>query len=221
MNIKGNINLISFWLLTTTCFAQDTKKIYFVEKIDYSKLSAKLLDVSNLPKIASASVEVYFHDKEVITDSLTLHAQGIVTWKDSVAFILNIPENYLYHSKRISIIPIYHFKKDGTKGNLPFYSIGLEKSVDPLLLKIKSNPPGAIVYLIPKFFWERDKQLSNFNQNSLFPYRVSEGNTNVTTYVQEFVYVAVFRYKNRYLTLQCSPNHLHKNDSVFIDFNLK
>jgi hypothetical protein len=63
-----------------------------------------------------------------------------------VAFRVDNPEGYIIGQK-MSLLPIYHFKKNDKKGNLPIYVAGNEQTINPFLLKIKSNPSGAKVYL--------------------------------------------------------------------------
>jgi len=217
MNIKGSFSLILAILAASVTFAQVPKRLYFIEKVNIKELMKNAFPDIDKPQIASVAVELYSYKNGIKQDSLTLHADNLYTWKDSVAFRVNVPESY-FADQKISLQPIYHLKKNGKKGNLPSYVVGNEQMVNPLLLKIKSNPSGAKVYLVPKLYWDRNPDFAKFKTDALFLYQVSEGVTTVTTYVQEYVYIAVFKYQDRFLTMPCTPNHLHKSDSLFVDF---
>ena len=99
---------------------------------------------------------------------------------------------------------------------------GSDKVVRNINLKLNSNPPGATVYLVPKLIWERTPLLAKLkNENLLGPYKVYNGITPIWTRAQEYVYVAVFKYKNQFVRVECSPTYTNPIDSVYADFTTK
>ena len=58
-------------------------------------------------------------------------------------------------------------------------------------VRLESDPPGAAVYLVPKWVFERDPSMLT-DQDKMRQYRVPEGDTPVDTRAREMVYVVVF-----------------------------
>jgi hypothetical protein len=194
-------------------FTQQNTKVYFIRP-----LKPDLFKTPDQYKkdviFRTVGATVYHIKGNKQSDSLFIVANDFSVWKDSIAFSLSIP-NALMSEGRIRINPIYYPNKQNHKGDLPSYILGNEQTLNRIKLKIKSDPSGAIVYLIPKIYWEQQKRLSQYNADALAPYLVSAGTTTVYTYVQEYVYIAVFAYKKKYSAIQFAPNHLSPIDSIY------
>jgi hypothetical protein len=199
-------------------FAQHTTKIYFIQKLDPEQFFEYPAKYTSTMKFKSAGVELYQTRQNEKVDSLFINADELYVLKDSLAFSIEVP-NRFFTGSMLTISPIFYLNNNKVKGGLPAYIQGKEQSVVPIKLKIKSDPSGATVYLIPKLYWEVNSQLPKYNKEALFPYMVSEGLTTVSVNVQEYVYIAVFLYKNKFTTIQCAPNHLSPVDSIFRKLN--
>jgi len=214
MNLRFYLVLICF-SFTKMSFAQDSTKVYFIEKIEPSKLFSNPSLYSPDMKLQSVGVEIYKYHNDVKEDSSFVFAQSFKNWKDSIAFRIKVPNRLITDKTRLILSPIFYLKKTKNKGELSKNLMGKEQSVRNIVLKIKSDPIGAKVFLIPTLYWELDPELAKFNPKALSPYLVTEGLTTVTTNVQEYVYMVIFQYKKKFFRIQCSPNHLHTVDSVF------
>ena len=91
-----------------------------------------------------------------------------------------------------------------------------------ILLEIKTEPEGAIVYLIPKIIWDRNPNILNTNYTKLLEkFRCYEGYTPLSLIVEEYVYVIVLKNdKNgKYKTAICKPKYKNRIEKVFLKMN--
>jgi hypothetical protein len=65
------------------------------------------------------------------------------------------------------------------------------------IVKFASYPPGAWVYLVPLYEWERDTTLEFADKRKLRKYLVPEGLTPVQTKAEEQVYMVLFDYNGK------------------------
>lgn len=200
-----------------TLHAQTT--VYFIDKIKPDQLFADSKQYTPDMKFQSVGVEIYGYKNGAKEDSIFVAGESLRFWKDSIAFSVRISKEFLATTSSIKLRPIFYFKKTSTKGELSKSVLAKEQSVIQIQYKLKSSPSGANVYLIPRFYWERNPELSKRNSQALLPYLVTEGVTTVSTYLQEYVYIVLYQYKKRYSIIQISPNHLHPLDSAFSKLN--
>ncbi len=168
------------------------------------------------------SLEINLFGKSGNTQTLYATGKDYRWWKDSVFFSYNVPAALYRQNDSIIIHPTFQVACAGLKGNRGIENIeaeGKESTVRNIILKFISNPPGASVYLIPKMIWERTPALSKAkNETLLGHYAIYSGTTPVQSTAQEYVYIALFRYNNQYVPVECSPTHFNRVDSVYANF---
>ncbi|SEO49043.1 hypothetical protein SAMN05192574_108272 [Mucilaginibacter gossypiicola] len=212
--IKKLLLLILLFVRPIAGLPQQTTKIYFIQKLT----SKNSFAYSDTARFKSAGAEVYQSIRGKKIDSLFIKADELLQWRDSVSFSLAVPNNFFSVGSMISISPFLYLGSK-TKGGISGYLQEKEQSIVQIKVKIKSDPSGAEVYLIPKLYWERNHQLAKYNLQALNPYRVNQGLTPVTTIVQEYVYITVFAYKKKFVISQFEPNHLNPMDSIYRKLN--
>lgn len=216
--------LLLFFTFPLLSIAQKKSKFYYIKPISLDTASKRKLASLTIPIINGANVKVYAMRNQLKKDSLLLDAENFKIWRDTVSFSYTVPDFFLEGTTGLSITPIYSVNYKAAQGagkqkGEKFTSIsGNQDMVKPILLKIKSEPTGATVYLVPKFTWEKDLSLVKLDERALAPYIIGNP-TNVTTRVQEYVYIVVFASKNSYKTMECRPNHIMRLDSVFKKLN--
>jgi len=168
-------------------------------------------------------VKIVFMKNDMIYDSLFQEVTKYTKWKDSILFAVSISKQLYDNSDSIVISPTHKFfcVREGTRDILPLFSEGDENKIRNIKLKFISNPASSVVYLIPKIIWERNPLLAAKNENALNQYKLANGITPVWTPVQEYVYIALFKNKGKYIDIQCSPSYKNPIDSVYADFKRK
>lgn len=208
-----------FFIFPLHSIAQKKSTFYYIKPISLDTFSKRKIASLNTPIINGANVKVYAMRNQLKKDSLLLDAENFKIWRDTVSFSYTVPDFFLEGTTGLSITPIYsvNYKADqGTgkqKGEKFTRISGSQDIVKPILLKIKSDPTGATVYLVPKITWEKDISRKKLDEKALAPYIVGNP-TNTVTRVQEYVYIVVFASNNSYKTMECRPNHLLQLDSV-------
>lgn len=201
-------------------FGQQTNKIYFNKHLlNSSEVSNYPIKNRDFKKFKSAGAVLYLSRNGQKVDSLFVSGTQFDVWNNSVSFSVDVPVKYLSKDATLSLTPYFYLSDSKIKGQTPEYSQGPEELVAPIKLKIKSDPSGATVYLIPKFYWERNNKFLSYDLKALAPYLVSSGVTTAYTSVQEYVYIAVFSYKNKFTNIQFAPNHFSPIDSIFKKLN--
>jgi hypothetical protein len=193
--------LLLLWIFPLFSTAQEKVRFYYIKPINLDTTSKKKLANLIVPVINGANVKVYAMRNQLKKDSILADAEDFKMWQDTVSFSYTVPEFFLEGTTCLSITPIYNVSYKAAEGSGKqkgdrFTSIGGNQDVvKPILLKIKSEPTGALA-----------------------PYIVGNP-TNAITRVQEYVYIVVFAIKDTYKTMECRPNHLMPLDSVFKKLN--
>lgn len=195
--------------------SQHTSKIYFIQQLDPERIFESPSKYTANIKFKSVGVELYQSKQNRKVDSMFTNANEFQILNDTVTFSVLVPDRFFSKGAELSLSPIFYLNDTKVKGGLPKYIQGKEQPVLQIKLKIKSDPSGATVYLIPKLYWEQNPQLATHNLQALAPYLVTGGPTTIYTYVQEYVYIAVFSYGNKFKEIPCEPNHLNPVDSIF------
>ncbi|EHQ26994.1 hypothetical protein [Mucilaginibacter paludis] len=200
--------------------AQEEIRLYFVQKINISPADKNKLNQLPNATYAGAMVSIYQLTAGVKTDSVLVEAEDFQRWKDTVAFSAAVPASFITNAPGLSASPLLHivYSKPG-RGDFSLDIKGKEKPVSQIQLKIKSDPSGANVFLVPKIVWDRNPLFKRFDQSLLAHYNVYNGLTTVKVPVQEFVYVVVYSYNNHFKTIECRPSHLNPVDSVYLKLN--
>ena len=208
---------LSFFLKAQS---QDSVKLFYISKIVAGEKDSLRLTQCDHILYRGALVKVLFFRNEITVDSLFKSVSGWTKWKDSVILNIDISQQIYNKSDSIVIIPTHQFlcKTRGVRGSLPLNLEGEEKRIRNIKIKFISNPTSAVVYLVPKVIWERNPQLIAKNENALNQYKIANGITPVWSPVQEYVYIALFKYNGKYIDMQCSPTHKNPIDSVYADF---
>ena len=207
--------IITFLVLPFGGLCQNMIRLYFNQKLPINQSNK----VHNL-RFQSVTAQIYLTKDRIKTDSIFIESDDFSIWKDTVSFSVAVPTSFINKAKEISMLPLYNTTYiTKTKGDKPIQLRGKLETVNQIKLKIKSEPSGAIVFLIPKFLWERNPLFQKHDQNLLSHYIVASGPTTTYANVQEYVYIAVFLYKNIFKNIECSPNHISPVDSIFLKLN--
>lgn len=207
----------------TTAYSQDSLKLFYLNKVTNSKSDS--LNLSECRKIIykGTTVEINLFRNNEIINKFYAEASDFRFWKDSVFFSFNVSRSLYENIDSIAVHPLHHLVCEGRNGNRGPEKVEMEGSgnvIRNIDIKFYSNPPGAVVYLIPKLIWERTPRLIK-NDILLNRYRVYSGITPVWSKVQEYVYIALFRYNNKYRIIECRPTHFNPVDSVYADFLIR
>ncbi len=89
-------------------------------------------------------------------------------------------------------------------------------------LLLKSNPEGAEIFLVPNRIWNRrfeNLQLASV-VNKLETYRVNTSSTNTYAYIDETVYVVVYKLENKIKKTihHTRPASIEKDQTVWVNF---
>lgn len=207
--------ILSILLFFRLISVAQPKEVFVIEKVkDYRHVKGTKASI-----IVSVGVELYRVMNGAKIDSLYKPANYYNIWKDSIIFSFTAPASFSPEKNSIVIQPIYHYYKNDNKSNSANYILGDDHTIELTKLKIKSDPSGADVFLVPRIIWERNSKLNHYDVNELTRYLISEGTTTVITHVQEYVYVAIYHYKDKFYPVLCAPNHLNGLDSVYKKLN--
>lgn len=154
--------------------------------------------------------------KKIIADQKTSIISG-----DSILYILNVSKTDFDKSDHYTIHPIYHLvcKSDTSIRGSGLDYDGDDQSSKKIALIFNSNPQGAEVYLIPQPVWAKVptalKSSADFSAYKVYqhPTRVQKND------VQEYVYIAFFKYNGKTRQVVCSPTFRNPVDSVYADFS--
>ena len=214
--------LVLFSIFTLKAHSQDSLQLFYINKVILSQSDSAT--IAQCTKIAykGVSLEITLFNKNGNPETLYTQGQNYRWWKDSVLFSYVVPAALYNESDSVSIHPTFQIACSGLNGNRGVENVeaeGRETAVKNIRVKFTSNPPGATVYLIPKLIWERTPALSKSrSQAALSRYVVYNGITPVQATAQEYVYIALFKYKNRFVPVECSPTHFNTDDTVFANF---
>ena len=214
--IVGLCLLSSFSILT-----EHETRLFYIGKLSLNKEKAAILKNLNGGHFTGVMAEVYALIDHHKIDSLLVEPENVSFWKDSVAFSVSVPEDFTKTATEISIVPVYHVSyKTVDRGDASIDLNGDGDTTGRILLKIKSDPQKVTVYLIPKVMWQHDHRLVAYEPDALEHYIVSQGPTDVTVPLQEeYVYIALYYFHNKYSRIECRPSHLNPVDSVFLKLN--
>lgn len=218
----------TFFCLLLTLFilkasAQDSLHLFYISKIYLTKDDSAEIVQCKKADYKSVSLRLDLFSRNNPTETLYVTGNNYRWWKDSVFFSYTAPAALYKSSDSVIIHPTFHVACSGLQGNRGVENVeaeGKESTVRNITLKFVSNPPGANVYLIPKMIWERTPGLNgkSKNENLLSRYTIYSGVTPVESTAQEYVYIALFKLNNRYVSVECSPTHFKTDDSVFANF---
>lgn len=89
-------------------------------------------------------------------------------------------------------------------------------------LSLKSNPEGAETFLVPNRIWQSKikKEFLNNDDSQLQKYRVNTSSTNTYAYVDETVFVVIFKMDDKYKTIihNTKPYFIEQEQTVWVDF---
>lgn len=203
-------------------FSQDQVTLFYINKIQLTQADSTALSACKTKEFKTVSLEIYVQDKNGKVDSIFSAGSDFHWWKDSVVFSYNIPKNLYQNNASISLHPVYQIACSGLNGNRGVENVeadGESNTVRNINVKFVSNPPGATVYLIPKLMWQRTPALSGKKDPAILGrYLLYNGVTPVNAMAQEYVYIALFKFKDKFIPVECSPTHFKMDDMVFANF---
>lgn len=89
-------------------------------------------------------------------------------------------------------------------------------------LILRSNPEGAETYLIPNRIWDRNFENTSYNEkdSELQKFRVNTSSTNTYAFVDETVFVVVFKMNGKFKKIihRTKPYEIEKEQTVWINF---
>lgn len=95
-------------------------------------------------------------------------------------------------------------------------------SLSKIKLYLKSTPEGAETFLIPNRIWSRKIENSDWQNNSslLECYRVNTSSTNTYSYVDETVFVVLYKYQNRFKKIihYTKPVSVESEQTAWVQF---
>ena len=156
---------------------------------------------------------------------------GAMTWtsqkitdfeKDSNEYFikLDVPENMLDNSKNMWCTATGIYKKDSGVDTVPIRYGGVTLSKIKLILK--STPEGAETFLVPNRIWMEKFENTPLDKNEMKfqKFRVNTSNTNTYAYVDETVFVIVYKMNGRYRTVihNTKPETVEQEQTVWVNF---
>jgi hypothetical protein len=218
--MKKLFYLFLFLFLYQSVSAQQEAKVFCLARVQPSDSS--LLQACKKLKVNSITVKILMYRGSVIRDSIYRDIYVLRQWKDSVTFSFMVPVTKMAGVDSMQVNPVYHFECDQGDQRGPTYidKAGISAIQKFIHLKLKSDPTGAIVYLIPKYLWDTNARLRKKKAEALDEYRVAAGTTPVWTQAQEYVYITLFQTKKQFVSVQCSPVYSQPIDSVFAQFSM-
>lgn len=129
---------------------------------------------------------------------------------------LTIPESILSNSKGLWCTAYVLNGKDTVEQEYGGTSLSTIKLI------LKSDPQGAESFLIPNRIWNDKFENTNWQQTGVLDkYQVSTSNTNTHVFVDETVYVVVFKKGNKYKKIihRTKPAQVENIQTVSLTFD--
>ncbi len=175
-----------------------------IAQVDTPKYSTNFLHIKN------PGLQSYGNDRPIRAFVLESHDNlGNINWiskrivplgldEEGYLIKVNLPDSIMKTAKALWCNAYVFDDNDGTGGSEQIIKYGGVKC-NSIKLLINSAPSGAESYLISNRVWmERFKDIEWQNAVLLNPFKVDEGLTNTHVFIDETVYVIIFRLNNAY-----------------------
>jgi hypothetical protein len=162
---------------------------------------------TNFLHIKNTFLQSYSNDHPIRAFVLESHdSQGNITWvskrivplgldEDGYLVKVNLPDSIMKTAKALWCNAYVYDENAGSEQVVKYGGV----KCNSIKLLINSAPSGAESYLISNRVWmERFRDIEWQNADLLSPFKVDEGLTNTHVFVDETVYVIVFKLNNSY-----------------------
>jgi hypothetical protein len=195
---------VKFFACTLLTLVLVTGRNAVIAQVDSTKYCTNFLHIKN------TYLQSYGSNPPIRAFVLESHdSQGNINWfskrivplgldEDGYLLKVNLPDSIMKTAKALWCNAYVYDENTGTGGSEQIIKYGGVKC-NSIKLLINSAPSGAESYLISNRVWmERFKDIEWQNADLLSPFKVDEGLTNTHVFIDETVYVIVFKLNNSY-----------------------